>query len=130
MKKIVCVLISLICAVKLAACGSSSGSSGVSSSEDYVKSIGEKIKITDKTTMAADMIGAEDGTSFRYNGNKFEVYRFKSGDPKLDDAESGTLVYTLEGFGDFTSNSSVNGEYIMIYDTPEDKVIETFKSIS
>ena len=100
------------------------------STKEYVDYIGQQIEITDVITMAAEMIGAEEGTSFKYNGNKFEIYRFKSDDPKIEQAKSGSLTYTIEGFGEFTSKSSVNGNYVMIYDTPEDKVIEAFERIS
>lgn len=104
--------------------------STIDSSSDYVDLIGKSIDITNVTKMAAEMIGAEEGTSFKYNGNKFEIYRFKADDPKIEQAKSGSLTYTIEGFGEFTSKSSVNGNYVMIYDTPEDKVIEAFEKIS
>lgn len=99
-------------------------------SAEFVEIIGKDLEITKITTMAAEMIGAEEGTSFRYNDNKFEIYRFKSGDPKIEQAKSGSLTYTVEGFGDMTSKSSVNGDFVMIYGTPEDKVIEAFERIS
>lgn len=100
------------------------------SSSEFVDKIGKGLEITNITKMAAEMIGAEEGTSFRYNDNKFEIYRFKSGDPKIEQAKLGSMTYTIEGFGEITSKSSVNGDYIMIYDTPEDAVIQAFTSIS
>ena len=100
------------------------------SSNEFVEIIGKDLEITNITEMAAEMIGAEEGTSFKYNGNKFEIYRFKSDDPKIEQAKSGSLSYTIESIGEFTSKSSVNGNYVMIYDTPEDKVIEAFERIS
>lgn len=93
---------------------------------DYVDYIGSQIDITDIIPMAAEMIGAEEGTSFKYNGNKFEIYRFKDDDPKIELAKSGSITYTIEGLGDFTSQSAVNGNYMMIYDTPDDAVISAF----
>lgn len=98
-------------------------------SAEFVEIIGKDLEITKITTMAAEMIGAEEGTSFRYNDNKFEIYRFKSGDPKIEQAKSGSMTYTIEGFGELTSKSSVNGDFVMIYDTPEDEVIQAFTSI-
>lgn len=99
------------------------------SSSELVDIIGENLDITNVTAMAADMIGAEEGTSFKYNGNKFEVYRFKADDSKIEQAESGTITLTVEGFGDFTMNTAVNGDFVMIYDNPEDAVIEAFTNI-
>ena len=73
------------------------------STGDYVDYIGSQIDITDKSLMAAQMIGAEEETSFKYNGNKFEIYRFKDGDPKLEEAASGSIMLTIEGFGEYES---------------------------
>lgn len=98
----------------------------IESTSDFVNAIGEKIDITDIIVMAADMIGAEEGTSFQFNGNKFEIYRFVDGDAKLSEASSGTLTLQLEGFGDYTMNSVVNGNYIMIYNVSDDNVIQAF----
>lgn len=98
------------------------------SSSDFVEIIGKDLEITNITKMAAEMIGAEEGTSFMYKGNKFEIYRFKADDPKIEQAKSGSLTYIIEGFGEFTSNSSVNGDYIMIYDTPDEDVIQAFNN--
>lgn len=176
MKKLLCTLAVLTCAINLTACGSSSDSSTSSStvttafttttvpattsvnsttvktiastttavttesttaeekstvpnsSSDYVKIIGKDLEITDITKMAAEMIGAEEGTSFMYKGNKFEIYRFKADDPKIEQARSGSLTYNIEGFGEFTSNSSVNNDYVMIYDTPDESVIQAFNN--
>ena len=181
MKKLLCTLTALTCALTFAACGSSSSSSEKTttapastteaitetetvteaasavtttaessaittteekvedtsaegsdnvpkSTKDYVELIGESLDITDVIDMAAEMIGAEEGTSFKYNGNKFEIYCFKADDPKIEQAKSGNLTYTIEGFGEFTSNSSVNGDYIMIYDTPDEDVIQAFNN--
>ena len=99
------------------------------STGDYVDYIGSQIDITDKSLMAAQMIGAEEGTSFKYNGNKFEIYRFKDGDPKLEEAASGSIMLTIEGFGEYESSASVNNNFIMIYNTPDDTVISAFNSL-
>lgn len=99
------------------------------STEEYVKAIGEKIEITDTLTMAADMIGAVEGTSFKYNGNKFEIYKYNEGDPKLAEAASGSLTYEIEGFGEFTSQTVVNGEYVMLFNTEDSAVTDAFLSI-
>ncbi len=99
------------------------------STEEYVKAIGEKIEITDTLTMAADMIGAVEGTSFKYNGNKFEIYKYNEGDPKLTEAAGGSMTFELEGFGEFTSQTVVNGEYVMLFKTEDSAVIDAFLSI-
>lgn len=99
------------------------------STGDYVDYIGSQIDITDKSLMAAQMIGAEEGTSFKYNGNKFEIYRFKDGDPKLEEAASGSIMLSIEGFGEYESSASVNNNFIMIYNTPDDTVISAFNSL-
>ncbi|MBQ7070635.1 MAG: hypothetical protein IJM87_05075 [Ruminococcus sp.] len=99
------------------------------STEEYVKAIGEKIEITDTLTMAADMIGAVEGTSFKYNGNKFEIYKYNEGDPKLTEATGGSLTYEIEGFGEFTSQTVVNGEYVMLFNTEDSAVTDAFLSI-
>lgn len=99
------------------------------STEEYVKAIGEKIKITDTLTMAADMIGAVEGTSFKYNGNKFEIYKYNEGDPKLTEAAGGSMTLELEGFGEFTSQTVVNGEYVMLFNTEDSAVTDAFLSI-
>jgi predicted small lipoprotein YifL len=96
---------------------------------EYAERISEQLEITDIMPMAASMIGAEEGTSFKYNGNKFELYRFNEGDPKLDEAASGSMTLTIEGFGDYEASTSVNGNYIMIYKNPDDTVISAFSSI-
>ncbi|MBR6337362.1 MAG: hypothetical protein IKR76_06480 [Ruminococcus sp.] len=98
-------------------------------SADYVAKIGEKIGITDISIMAAGMVGAEDGTGFKYNGNKFEVYRYKEGDPKLTEGASGSVVIELEGFGKATSSCVVNGVYLMLYNTADDTVTKAFLSV-
>lgn len=99
------------------------------STEEYVKAIGEKIEITDTLTMAADMIGAVEGTSFKVNGNKFEIYKYNEGDPKLEAAASGSMTYEIEGFGEFTSQTVVNGEYVMLFNTEDSAVTDAFLSI-
>lgn len=101
----------------------------ITSTADIVSAIGQQIEVTDIIPMAAEIIGAVEGTSFKYNGNKFEIYRYNENDPKLTEASSGTITYTIEGFGDFSSNATVNGNCVMIYDTVDDTVIQTFLNI-
>lgn len=102
----------------------------INDTNEYVNAIGTKLEITDITKMAAEMIDAEDGTSFKYNGNKFEIYKFSDGNPKLEEAKSGSISYTLEGLGDFTSTTVVNGNYVMLFKTEDSTVIDEFMSIT
>ncbi|MBP0975264.1 MAG: hypothetical protein J6P20_04295, partial [Oscillospiraceae bacterium] len=90
--------------------------------------IGKTITITDITAMAGSMIGADEGISFKVDGKKFEIYKFPTGHEKLKEAESGKVTLTLQGFGDFKSLSSVNGDYMMIYSTANDAVVKAFQS--
>lgn len=105
-------------------------SDSISNSSEFVNFIGEKISITDITVMAADLIEAVDGTSFKVNGNKFEVYHFADGSAKLTEAASGTLTYNVEGFGEFTLTAIVNGNYVMIFNTPDENVSNAFSSVN
>lgn len=98
------------------------------SSSDYVTKIGESIDITDITTMAASSIGALNGTSFMYNGNKFEIYRFDEEHSTLASAADGTVTINIAGWGEYSTNSSVNGEYMMIYSTVDETVIQAFNN--
>lgn len=103
--------------------------SGISTVQDVAAEMGKTIQMTDMTVMAASMIGAEEGVSFKVDGKKFEVYKFAPDDSKLKEAESGNLTFTLQGFGELSSKCSVNGVFIMIYRTPDDDVIKAFNNI-
>lgn len=65
---------------------------GISSSFDYVTAISEQLDIADISEMQASSIGAIDGTSFTYNGNKFEVYRFDENHSTLSSAADDTVI--------------------------------------
>ena len=90
--------------------------------------ITNKLKGEKATSMAAEMIGAKDGASFKYNGQKYEIYLFDD-KAKIDQAKTGKFKFTLEGFGEFEMVSFVNGEYVMLCDKPEQKVIDEFNKI-
>lgn len=99
--------------------------------DTFVDEIEKKISISDKSPKLGSMIGAEDkGTAFKYNGNSFELYRFPDGSSELEKAATGKYSFNIEGFGDFTMNSSVNKNFVLLYETPNDEVIDVFKSIS
>ncbi len=98
----------------------------ITSSYEYVEAIGEAIAIDNVAVMFAEMIGAIDGTAFYYNGNKFEIYQFADNAAELDEAAAGQFTITLEGFGDYTLLSSVNGNYILIYNVEDSAVKQAF----
>ena len=97
--------------------------------QTITEAIGKQIAITNISPMAASMIGAEDGISFKVNDNKFEIYRFDAGHDALKQAKSGSVTLNVSGFGEMAMNCTANGEYIMIYSNPDDAVIEAFKSV-
>ncbi|MBR6243873.1 MAG: hypothetical protein IKQ90_10305 [Ruminococcus sp.] len=97
-------------------------------SKEYVDFIGGQIEISDIIDMAASMIGAEEGTSFMYNGNKFEIYRFTDQNEILSDAADGSITLNIEGFGDYTMNSAVNGNYLMVFDNHDNAVTDIFQN--
>ena len=106
----------------------------VSSAKEYAEAIAKKVSITEITEMEYDMIGAVDGIGFMCGDNEFEIYDFSNDKSKLDSAKSGTLTYSLEGFEGFgdlsaTSSATVNGKYVLLYDTPDENVISAFKSV-
>lgn len=96
--------------------------------QSIAETIGKSVQITDIQPMAASMIGAEDGISFKADGKKFEVYKFSSGSDKLKEAAGGSLTLSIQGFGDYSTKCTVKNDYVMIYDTPNDAVIEAFKN--
>ncbi|HRR77065.1 MAG TPA: DUF5067 domain-containing protein [Ruminococcus sp.] len=97
--------------------------------DEYVDYIGKSFEIENISQMFAGMIGAEEGTSFKYNDIKFEIYRFKGYEQILKEAAKGSVILQIEGLGEYETLSSVNGCFMMIYDTPDDKIIEAFESL-
>ena len=98
--------------------------------ESAVLAIGDILDITEITRMAADMIGAVDGTSFKYNGNKFEIYKYDNGAVAIADASDGTMTITIDGFAPMETASAVNGDYVMIYNEADAAVIDAFNSLN
>lgn len=99
------------------------------STDKIVEIIGNQFDITDVTKMAAEMIGAEEGTSFKYNDSKYEIYRFSNDNPKLIEAQTGLLTFEIEGFGSFTSDCVINNNFVMTYKVQDDSVISAFINI-
>lgn len=101
----------------------------ISSAEEYANAIAEKVSITGITPKAYEMIGAVDGIGFKHGDKKFEIYDFSNDKSKLDSAKSGTITYTLEGFGEFTSTAAVNGTYVLLYSEKDTDVINAFLNV-
>ena len=101
----------------------------INSSSEFVSAIEQQIEITNIIPTASEMIGAIDGTSFVYNGNKFEIYLFDENSEKISEALSGKLSFTIDGFGEFSSEAIVNGNYVMIFNTADDTVNQIFLNI-
>lgn len=98
----------------------------VKNTAEYVAAIGERIEITDIIKMDASLIGAIDGTSFKYNGNKFEIYEFDENSDVLSEAHDGNITLNMAGFGEVTAESLVNGNFVMIYSVSDDNVSQAF----
>lgn len=141
--------LSIICAMTMLAgfsgCSSSGGSSrssdsgssaseyimSVETSKEYVERIGEQIEINELHEKYGELIGAIDGYAFHYNDLSFELYMFSKESKELEEAEKGVFTFTLEGFGEFTMTSKVNGNFVLLYDeSEEDKaVIDAFYNV-
>lgn len=102
----------------------------ISTSQEYVEEIDKILSLDSTQDKIGSMIGAIDGYSFKYQDLSFEIYKYETGARELSDGVSGTITLTVEGFGDFTRSSVVNGNYLMIFEEANDDVINAFKSIN
>lgn len=100
---------------------------GTKTAKSIAETLSNKLDGENVIDMAGDLIGAIEGASFTLNGNKFEIYKFDD-KSKLEEAESGKLKITIEGFGDYEMNSVVNGDYVLLFDTKNSKVTKLFLS--
>lgn len=101
----------------------------ISSSKEYVEKINELISINDIGVKYGALIGAKDGSSFHYNDLSFELYLFPENSQELEEAKQGTFSFTLEGFGEITMNSKVNGNFILLYEIEDKDVINAFYKV-
>lgn len=104
--------------------------SHIETSEEYVNEIGKIISIESQHEKAGEMIGAIDGYSFKYQGLSFEIYKYEPGSRELIEGSSGTVTLNMGSFGDLTSDSVVNGEFLMIFDEANDEAINAFKNVN
>lgn len=101
----------------------------ISSSKEYVEKINELISINDIGEKYGVLIGAKDGSSFDYNDLSFELYLFPENSKELEQAKQGTFSFTLEGFGEITMNSKVNGNFVLLYKVEDKDVIDAFYKV-
>ena len=95
---------------------------------DFMTVLKSKIQVSAQIQKAADMIGADDGAGFTCNDKTFEIYLF-SDQSKISAAKTGTFSFTIEGFGDFTMKSQVNGNFVLLYDEADDSVVKAFLEV-
>ncbi|MBR1723424.1 MAG: hypothetical protein IJ723_00145 [Ruminococcus sp.] len=102
----------------------------ITSANDYALYIEQQVPITDITWKAAELIGAADGVGFKLGEKKYEIYDFSNDPAKLEEASTGSLTLTLEGFGDYTSVALVNDKYVLLYheEDKEDVIEQAFLS--
>ncbi len=106
---------------------------GINSVGDFVNTIGIIILIEDIKSLDVYLIGADEGKSFTYEENTFEIYYF-SDEEKLSEAETGTLKYDVEGTGEVSAKTVVNGNYVLLFDeemSDDDSkaVVNAFKNL-
>ena len=97
--------------------------------EDVVKDISKDVDVSEITPLAASMIGADEGIRFVSSGKRYEIYKFPHDSYFITDALDGSAVLSLNTFGDFEMNSSVNGDYVMLYNENDDAVIDAFMAL-
>ncbi len=129
MKKLISITLVLLLALSLAACGSQSGSTKKEYTfAEFQAALGEKVAMDSVSEKSADMIGAVQGIGFFVGDKSFELYQFDD-NAKIKDAEDGKFSFTIQGFGTFEMNSTVNGKFVLLYKNADDAVISAFQSI-
>lgn len=79
--------------------------------------------ISEKTTMAAQIVGGKEGIKYETNNGSFELYRFDiSSDAYKKAKENGSV--TLDGFGDFPV--VMNKDFILLTNDVSQKIIDAF----
>ena len=129
MKKLISITLVLLLALSFAACGSQSGSTKKEYTfAEFQAALGEKVAMDSVSEKSADMIGAVQGVGFFVGDKSFELYQFED-NAKIKDAEDGKFSFTIQGFGTFEMNSTVNGKFVLLYEDADDAVISAFQSI-
>ena len=148
MKKLFALALSLCLAVGLVACTNNAdpenkpdnpaqttgpASPGINASKintvnEYMEALGDKLVIAQVSQKAASMVGALEGVGFFVDDLSFELYLFDNLEA-LSEAKSGSYVLNIQGFAPITMLSSVNGNFVLLYDVENADVINVFASI-
>lgn len=97
----------------------------------FLDEMGKDVTITNRVWKDASCMGAAEGYGFDCNGNKFEIYKFTD-KTELAEAKTGTYTFILkdmEVFGELSSLTKVNGDFVLMYDVEDAEVIEAFESV-
>lgn len=137
MKKYMVVLITIVVILSCVSCTSSKpkddkGTSNVVTDErnnltvfeSFEKVLNDKGLTYEKVTMAAEMVGAQQGIKYKMGDSKVEIYRFDTSTNVYKDAEESQSLQ-LDGIGSF--EAVVKNGYAILSDDQE--MIDAFLKI-
>ena len=93
--------------------------------ESIAINVSKKVNGSTPIKMAAELIGATEGYSFTLNDNKYEIYKFTD-TAKINEAKTGSFKINIEGIGEYTMKSVVNGDFVLIYTTVNENINKAF----
>ena len=97
----------------------------------FLDEMGKDVTIINRVWKDASCMGAAEGYGFDCNGNQFEVYKFTD-ENELAEAKTGKYTFILKGmeaFGELSSLTKVNGNFVLFYDVEDEEVIKSFESV-
>lgn len=138
MKRVLSILTALSIVLCLASCGDR-GEAGTDTDKKaeittvaaYIDEMKKSVGIGETTMKDASLINAAEGVGFTVNSKKFELYKFSDKD-ELTKAKSGTYKFTLKGLesmGELSMQSTVNGEFVLLYEASDEAVIKAFSGV-
>lgn len=104
--------------------GTTTNASAALTLDDIISGIDKKVTIVNKTTKDAAAIGAVEGKEITVGANKFDIYKFDN-QSKLNEAKAGKMSVTSNG-STTSMNAKVNGNFVLLYKTADNKVIDAF----
>lgn len=107
---------------------SSPNASRIKTVNEYVEALKSDITISQVNRKAAEMVGALDGAGFFVEEQSFELFLFDD-QKALNEAKSGSFVLRMQGFAPMTMLSSVNGNFMLLYDENNTDVINAFLNV-
>lgn len=138
MKKVVSILMAFSVVLCLAACGNDGGSetkpdenTKITTVAAYIDEMQKSIDVGETIMKDASSINAEEGLGFTIESKKFEIYKFTDKE-ELEKAKSGTykvILKGLESLGEFSMQSTVNGDFVLLYEVSDDTVIKAFSDV-